>query len=63
MKCVNKNQKYISLLKPRATNFNKLDRTMANFKISCMCGGKYTYCNKTHHEKSKKHQRYFTDRE
>ena len=29
-----------------------------NEKFECVCGGKYTYCHKSHHIKSKKHQKY-----
>ena len=30
----------------------------SNIKFNCVCGGKYSNCNKSHHEKSKKHQNY-----
>jgi hypothetical protein len=30
-----------------------------NQKITCVCGGKYTICNKSRHYKSRKHNKYY----
>ena len=47
-------------------NKKRMERYYANKdneckKHNCLCGGKYTYVNKSTHEKTKKHQDYFYD--
>ena len=41
----------------RANNRTKINENQKQ-KFNCLCGGKYTKCNKVCHEKSKKHQDY-----
>jgi hypothetical protein len=38
--------------------YYKKKREANKQSISCQCGGRYSYSNKSHHEKSKKHQRW-----
>ena len=38
--------------------YREVNRERSNEKFNCECGGKYTRCGKSHHMKTKKHQRY-----
>jgi len=69
-----KEKECINLLKP-SLNIQNPYRTEEDFKIqlkehsvkglatkiNCPCGGKTSKANKTHHEKSKRHQKYITN--
>ena len=41
--------------------YQEKNKEKLNEKFTCPCGGKYTYCKKATHFKTKKHQDYFKD--
>jgi len=51
----NKNKEYLTEKHKEWYNKNK---ELQNQKINCICGGKYTRANKSHHEKTQKHKNY-----
>ena len=49
-------KKYYQDNKEKIAEYNKKYRL--DNKISCSCGGKYIKCNKSNHERTKKHQKF-----
>ena len=51
--------------KQSCAQYKKNNRNLINeqqkLKHNCLCGGKYTQCHKSQHEKSKKHQNYINN--
>ena len=45
-------------IKKRVREYSEANKEKLKEKITCDCGGKYTYENKSHHFKSQKHQKY-----
>ena len=42
-------------------DYRDLNKIKAKEKFKCVCGGQYTYCSKSIHEKTKKHQNYINN--
>jgi hypothetical protein len=42
--------------------YYKKKKETINEKFNCLCGGKYTKCHKSRHEKTKQHQEYLTSK-
>ena len=44
----------------RSKDYYQTNKEKITEKIDCQCGGRYTYCTKARHEKTKKHLAYIT---
>ena len=54
------NAEYKKVNKVEISQYRKANKAKFNEKVVCVCGGSYTYINKSHHEKTQKHQSYLT---
>lgn len=45
--------------KEQQNQYNQVNKEKRNQKHDCECGGKFTYANKSNHDKTKKHINYF----
>ena len=50
-------------LKDKQKDYRETNKEKLNEKFDCECGGKYTFENKTHHNKTKKHQLYISNQQ
>jgi hypothetical protein len=55
-----KYQKYKQKILLRQSEYQKKNEKKLKQKIQCECGGKYTYCSKSRHFKTKKHKDYIS---